>query len=439
MSLTYPDSPKEILDRLRTDVQNELPQSDPFLRESFLLALLVGDAGRFWDIYNMIQNLQEQLFPWSAEDDFLRRWGLFKGVDKKAASGATGNITVTGTVSSIIPENTIYQTTGGIQYDVIEQDYVITQHINTISSVTRVGSVVTVTTTASEHHYATNLSVTIAGANETEYNGTFIINVTGNNTFEYEISETPATPATGTITSTATFANVVIRSSETGEDKNIANGGKITLQSPIAGVDNDAYVQFGEISGGTEEETDIEYRDRINDIYAQPISHFNVSEIIQTALTVPGVTRVFVEETTPDAGQVTIYFMRDDDANPIPDQSEINTVKDEILKIKPAHMSEDDVIMPLLQPVVVDFTFDAITPDTDTLRIAVENNLATMFKEVPVPGENLAEEAYRSAIYQTIDPATGQLVSSFNLTSPGGDISVASDEIAIYGTTTWNI
>jgi hypothetical protein len=42
--------------------------------------------------------------------------------------------------------------------------------------------------------------VTIAGATQTEYNGTFTITVTGASTFTYPVAGTPATPATGTIT-----------------------------------------------------------------------------------------------------------------------------------------------------------------------------------------------------------------------------------------------
>jgi hypothetical protein len=45
----------------------------------------------------------------------------------------------------------------------------------------------------------------IAGANETEYNGTFAITATGSNTFTYTVTGTPATPATGTITASRGF------------------------------------------------------------------------------------------------------------------------------------------------------------------------------------------------------------------------------------------
>jgi hypothetical protein len=67
-----------------------------------------------------------------------------------------------------------------------------------VSSITRSGSVATVTTAAA-HGYASDQSVAISGAVETQYNGTFTITVTGTDTFTYAVTGTPTTPATGTI------------------------------------------------------------------------------------------------------------------------------------------------------------------------------------------------------------------------------------------------
>lgn len=68
-----------------------------------------------------------------------------------------------------------------------------------VTSITRSGSVATVTT-ALNHGYTTGQLVTIAGANESDYNGEFTITVTGLTQFTYTVANTPATPATGTIT-----------------------------------------------------------------------------------------------------------------------------------------------------------------------------------------------------------------------------------------------
>jgi hypothetical protein len=69
-----------------------------------------------------------------------------------------------------------------------------------VSSITRSSSTATVTTAAS-HGYSTGDWITIAGASQSGYNGTFQITVTAATTYTYDLgSLTPATPATGTIT-----------------------------------------------------------------------------------------------------------------------------------------------------------------------------------------------------------------------------------------------
>jgi hypothetical protein len=65
----------------------------------------------------------------------------------------------------------------------------------TISTITRVGTLATLTT-ATAHGLVTNNRVTISGASSSEYNGTYVITVTGVNTFTYTMASTPAANAT---------------------------------------------------------------------------------------------------------------------------------------------------------------------------------------------------------------------------------------------------
>lgn len=67
-----------------------------------------------------------------------------------------------------------------------------------VASITRSGSVATVTCTS--HGFKTEDVITIAGAVETAYNGDFSITVVDENTFTYVVTGSPTTPATGTIT-----------------------------------------------------------------------------------------------------------------------------------------------------------------------------------------------------------------------------------------------
>jgi len=83
------------------------------------------------------------------------------------------------------------------------------------SGITRSGTTATVTTSA-DHNLQKGLSVIIAGANEGDYNGTFVVEtVPTNTTFTYTVTGTPSTPATGTITSTACVVYPLCRVRET--------------------------------------------------------------------------------------------------------------------------------------------------------------------------------------------------------------------------------
>lgn len=68
-----------------------------------------------------------------------------------------------------------------------------------ITSITRSGTVATVTSTGS-HGYTTGDLVHIIGAVETDYNGEYEITVNTTTEFTYTVANAPATPATGTIT-----------------------------------------------------------------------------------------------------------------------------------------------------------------------------------------------------------------------------------------------
>jgi len=72
---------------------------------------------------------------------------------------------------------------------------------NAVTSITRVGTVATVTTDDPTNIQSGSI-VTISGASQAEYNGPHRVTVTGEDTFTFSVSGSPATPATGTIIAT---------------------------------------------------------------------------------------------------------------------------------------------------------------------------------------------------------------------------------------------
>jgi len=436
VSLNLPDSAVEVDQRARTDVQRQLPQSNPFLKNSWLGALITGYANRVFDFYLQLKEAIKQSFPDTATGDSLEEWAAIWGRNRLAATVADGNVVATGVAASVIPTGTVYTDSDGNLYDSVS-DATIALSSMTIVSITRVGATATATT-LNNHNLASNVPVTITGAVETEYNiidGD--IQVTGLKTFTYQVTGTPATPATGTITGSHTSAVVPVQSEGFGEIQNQILDAVLSLQSPIVGVDDDANVDFNEISGGTDQETDTELQSRLVERIQNPVAHFSESEIVSKAKEINGVTRVFVQPITPEVGAVTIYFLRDQDADPIPTGSQITEVKNKILEITPANTDPDDVIVAAPSPVNVDFTFASISPNTVSMKTAVTASLQQFFDENTSVGVNIDKDSYRAAIFNTVDVSTGQVMESFELTFPTGDIAITSNQIGVLNNVTY--
>ncbi len=82
-----------------------------------------------------------------------------------------------------------------------------------VASLTRSDS--TATATAMSHGFAVGQHVYVSGANEDEYNGRFtVISVPDANTFTYSVSDTLATPATGTIAAEVAAMTIAIGASD---------------------------------------------------------------------------------------------------------------------------------------------------------------------------------------------------------------------------------
>lgn len=109
-------------------------------------------------------------------------------------------------ISSNTPGFGTLSGTAGALTTLLDQLLVNGNTPQSVTSITRSGSVATVTCSATHGFWdGTNSQgqyfyVTIAGAAQSDYNGTFLAQATGTTTFTYTVANSPATPATGTIT-----------------------------------------------------------------------------------------------------------------------------------------------------------------------------------------------------------------------------------------------
>lgn len=436
MALNIPESRRVVAQRIFADIQAILPKLNPFLRENLIAAISTGNAGRLFDIYKKLKKEEEEFFLQTAKDIiFIQRWGFLKNTDLKESKKATGFISTAGTLGANVPQGTIYNVENDNEYETIETDYFITEQTINVTSIVSDGTNVTVTTGAA-HNYAKGLSVTIAGATPGDFNGTFTVETVGTDDdaakFQYLKTMTPGS-GSGSITSTSTFASMKVRSLDVGSDKNLDANAQVDIKNSLSGIADNAYVQFSGIGGGADEETPPEYKGRVEDAWRNPRSHWNKADVEQLILSVEGVTRPWVFEITPEIGESTSYFVRDNDTNPIPSPQEIQDVLAVLLFFKPADRKTDWIHVLAPTPVYVDFTFTGLVPNSLSMRNAIKDSLGQFFREKTNVSESITEDIYRSVIQGTINPETGEVVQSFVLSAPVGDITISDGELGFLG------
>lgn len=431
---------QEIINRSRADITNDIPELDPTIFASLIRGIDDSLASRSFDIVLLFEQLEKQLFPQTSTGEFLDLWAAYEGLTRLAATGSEGPVTLTGTTGKTLNTGDELTSQAGNAY-LLKAGITFALQTVGISSLTRSGTFVTAVTT-SPHQLATNIDVIIAGADQSEYNGSFVITVISETEFAYEIEGTPATPATGTIQASfeGAFGEVeseVENDSENGIEVNLESGAKLTLSSPEIGIDPTVRVQFLGVTGGADVESNESLLNRILQSRQNPVANFNPTSIIKEVLKVAGVTRVKVKRITPHVGAVTVLFVRDNDDNIIPDAGEVQDVRDVLLIILPAQTAEDDLIVTAPAPVTTDYNLASISPDTPTMRTALKDNLVAFYKDSVDFETDITQDKYRSAIIDTVDPDTGQELDSFVLSAPAGTITVSTDEIGILGNVTF--
>lgn len=439
MALDYPTF-NELIEQARAELQTQLPSVDPTVGGSWAKAFVDGSAVMAQILTYLVRDLEQQLFPQTAAGDFLDLWGEYEGLERLGATGASGYIVLEAGVGTLIPALTDFTGSNGYVYSTqtAMSSSLVTQGITTI---TRSGATATATCTT-DHNLATGVTVTVSGAVQSEYNTTTPVVVTSATTFQYTVVGTPATPATGTLKYAATFASIPVEASETGEVTNIDSGGQLSNDDYGTGI-----VGYDNLSGGSSEETDNNYRERILLSRSIISGVFTPDQIKLAAMSIAGNSRVFVKKPilgatggyeSPYPGQVSVFIMRTDGEVT---QTIINNTKAAIVEdgAMPSEMSEADLFVQAPDMVETDFVFSALSPDTPTMRTAIENQLAAFFNDTVEFEDTVTQTEYLCAIQSSQSTETGEYIQSFTLSSPVGDITVTDGEIATLGEVTYSV
>lgn len=235
-----------------------------------------------------------------------------------------------------------------------------------------------------------------------------------------------ATTADGVIAAGA--AVIAVAATVPGQEGNTAAAVVLNLASPVAGVNNVATVTAGTLSGGADTEVDDALRARLLARIQQPPQAGALSDYVEWALEVPGVTRAWAFSRELGAGAVTVRFVRDNDAGTIiPDAGEVAAVQALIDSLRPVTAAVT-VVAPISD--ALNFTLH-IVPDTQAIRDAVTTELQDLLMREAAPGGTLP----LSHIRESVGFSSG--VTDYALTAPVADVVSATGHIPTFGAIAW--
>lgn len=221
---------------------------------------------------------------------------------------------------------------------------------------------------------------------------------------------------------------------KTGMKTNLKADSSMTLKSPIVGVNPNATVLKGGISGGTDKESDISLRQRLLQRIRNPPQGGAVSDYVRWAKEVPGVTRVFVYPMRQGAGSVDIAFVTDGGEDIIPNEdSETFKRVRKRLRISSPITATVNIISLKEKPLNITIK---IHPNTEEVRASVTEEIKELLSR-EIPESNIKKDSTLrlSKIREAISQAEGE--EYHTLTSPSEDIEVGETELVTFGEITW--
>lgn len=387
----------------------------------------------------LIADVLKDAFPQTAEGEVLdKNFGAMENLLRKAASKASGNITVYAPNSTAIPIFTEFTTPEGAKLKT-KQAAVVSQQITSFTSSVNVNGNVTFTTSTA-HNIA-------KGSSQTFATGDVLIDgvreIIGSTDYTFSINISNTTPINVSGTASSYYAVIPAETEENGSTSNITGSFKLT-------GDFEAYTLFIGLSGGADSEADNEYRTRIIKTRGALEGVFTKPQIELAALSVSGNTRAWcvtpqsgvyggthgVAGYKPQPGEVCVYFLRDNDSPIIPDANEIAITKTAVVQKgrMPAHTLEEDIFVFAPNLVSCQIQIMNLVPNTPEMRLAIEKEIKAYFEDFVDFEQSVTNQQLTSVISSTTD-STNSRPSSFLISSNG--FTPNSGDILIYGEVSW--
>jgi uncharacterized phage protein gp47/JayE len=359
----------ELVDRISGDLQTRITGATTLLRNSVIKVVAKVWGGVTHLLYGYLDYIYKQCFILTADEYGLVQHGSEYGIDREAATKATGNADGTGTNGTVIPVGTEFQSSDGQVY--------------------------------------------VSGTKDTIAGGVFTVDLTAN-----------AYGAAGN-QDAATVLNFV---------------------SPISGADATVIVDSSALEGGADEEDVEDWREKLLTRKRKP-PHGGAEHDYETwAKEVDGVTRAWSFPKYFGAGTIGLAFARDEDASPLPSNTEMATVYDYVVSHTDPATGKIVGVPVTAEPgffVVgyndsqtyttksIDFDLD-IYPETAAVKAALEEKLQDAIEAFGGPGETI----YISDLYFVLGDAAG--LERLRIDAPAADVVATQQELPIVGTVTYD-
>jgi len=223
------------------------------------------------------------------------------------------------------------------------------------------------------------------------------------------------------------IASVSVSAIEGGTTSNAQAGTRLSLISPISGVQTVAVIDSNGLVNGSDIETDTDLRARLIARIQTPPQGGTIEDYRQWALSVPGVTRAFVFENYLGGGTVGVSFVTDNAPSIIPDDLKVAEVR-AVVELNRPLMVDVSVFAPI--NVVVNFSI-RLFPNQSIVQQAVRNELLDLFRRESQPGKTIL----RSHINEAISIAAGEVDHA--LVSPNASVILGENQIATLGQISW--
>lgn len=233
---------------------------------------------------------------------------------------------------------------------------------------------------------------------------------------------------TADLTMAGTIGSVSIEAKVVGAAGNLPAGAKLTLLSPVAGINSTLTVGAAGLAGGADVETLDALRSRVLARLRLPPMGGSAADYVTWALEAhPAVTRAWVTPLEQGPNTVVVRVVCDNEIDLIPTQAVLDAAL-AYINIKRPVTAEVFAVAPVAVP--LDFEIH-LTPDSTALRERVTGALQDLLRREAEPGGTVL----RTHIAEAISTAVGE--TDHVLQSPATNVAHTAGEMAVFGSITW--